>query len=187
MHLRRTVPRPRARRPLRAARARSRPRRGPRLLPRAERKLGATARFSGRSAADGPVTVRLEPCGTARARLVAPDGKPLDAIPRPRPDLDGRHPGAAVPAEPGEGRPPVRRGSRRGPARPGQLTTTDLQSDAQGRVTFPALIPGASYRILDLTPLPTAASPVIRKEFTVKPGETVDLGDILIAKPQRRN
>ena len=43
-----------------------------------ERKLGATARFSGRSGADGPVTVRLEPCGTAPARLVTADGKPLD-------------------------------------------------------------------------------------------------------------
>ena len=31
-----------------------------------ERKLGATARFSGRSEANGAVTVRLEPCGTAR-------------------------------------------------------------------------------------------------------------------------
>ncbi len=31
-----------------------------------ERRLGATVRFSGRSSAGGPVTVRLEPCGTAR-------------------------------------------------------------------------------------------------------------------------
>jgi hypothetical protein len=43
-----------------------------------ERKLGATARFSGRSVANGPVTVRLEPCGTAKLRLVTSQGKPLD-------------------------------------------------------------------------------------------------------------
>ena len=42
-----------------------------------EHNLGATAILSGRSAADGPVTVRLQPCGAARARLVDPAGKPV--------------------------------------------------------------------------------------------------------------
>ena len=57
-------------------------------------------------------------------------------------------------------------------------------SDSQGRIVFPALIPGATYRIGDHTA--RAASGrlgVIRKEFTVKPGETLDLGDIVIEKP----
>ena len=40
-------------------------------------KLGATVNLSGKSAADGPVTVRLQPCGTAKARLVDASGKPL--------------------------------------------------------------------------------------------------------------
>src|SRR5262249_49618613 len=40
------------------------------------RKLGATAVFSGKSDG-GPIIVRLEPCGTARARLVDPEGKPV--------------------------------------------------------------------------------------------------------------
>ena len=40
-------------------------------------KLGATASFSGKSAAGGPVTVRLQPCGTAKARLVDTSGKPI--------------------------------------------------------------------------------------------------------------
>ncbi len=47
-----------------------------------DRKLGATARLSGKMAAQGPVTVRLEPCGTAMARLVGPDGKPVAGQPR---------------------------------------------------------------------------------------------------------
>ena len=40
-------------------------------------QLGATAIFSVKAAKDGPITVRLEPCGMAMARLVDPKGKPL--------------------------------------------------------------------------------------------------------------
>jgi hypothetical protein len=43
----------------------------------AEHNLGATAFLSGRSAADGPITVHLQPCGAARARLVDRAGKPV--------------------------------------------------------------------------------------------------------------
>ncbi len=55
-------------------------------------------------------------------------------------------------------------------------------SDAQGRIVFPALIPGVTYRLMDRTPIQGGGQ--TRKEFTVKPGETLDLGDILIEKPQ---
>ncbi len=150
------------------------------------RKLGATARFSGRSAAAGPATVRLEPCGTARARLVTPDGKPLDRY------SPGNLASMVVTPGPPYGRSPAKDGPlfadesplfRIDPVHYGD----DFQSDAQGRVTFPALIPGASYRLVDRTPLMDGGEPVIRKEFTVKPGEALDLGDILVAKPVRRN
>ena len=57
-------------------------------------------------------------------------------------------------------------------------------SDAQGRIVFPALIPGATYRVFDEHSIDNDRNgPPIRKEFTVKPGETLDLGDILIEKP----
>ncbi len=46
-----------------------------------ERKLGATVRFSGKSASGGPATVRLEPCGSAKLRLVDPEGKPVARYP----------------------------------------------------------------------------------------------------------
>ena len=36
----------------------------------------------------------------------------------------------------------------------------DFQSDAQGRLTFPALIPGATYRIEDITPAFGGGDPV---------------------------
>ena len=42
-----------------------------------ERKLGAAVNLSVKSAAGGPVTVRLEPCGSARGSLVDSDGNPI--------------------------------------------------------------------------------------------------------------
>jgi hypothetical protein len=63
----------------------------------------------------------------------------------------------------------------------------DVQSDAQGRVTFPVLIPGASDRILDRKAAFGGGDLAIRKEFTMKPGEALELVDILIATPRRRN
>ena len=47
----------------------------------------------------------------------------------------------------------------------------DPASDGQGRIVFPALIPGATYRIIDRGPVRNPAGPQLRKEFTVKPGE----------------
>ncbi|MEJ7639445.1 MAG: hypothetical protein WKF75_16080, partial [Singulisphaera sp.] len=56
--------------------------------------------------------------------------------------------------------------------------------DADGRLSLRSLIPGARYRISDFS---TVNDPVkgvqVRKDFTVEPGETLDLGDILIEKP----
>ncbi len=152
-----------------------------------ERKLGATARFSARSASGEPVTVRLEPCGSARARLVDPDGRPLDRYLVNQLVRMVVTPGAPATAAAG--------------AKAGSLFATedtlarldpvnhaeDARSDAQGRVTLPVLIPGASYRIVDYSAGFAGGEPVIRKEFSVKPGEALDLGDILIAKPPRRN
>jgi beta-lactamase regulating signal transducer with metallopeptidase domain/protocatechuate 3,4-dioxygenase beta subunit len=151
-----------------------------------ERKLGATARFSGRSAADGPITVRLDPCGTARARLVTPDGKPIDRYPAG--DL------MTMIVTPG---PPSRRNPSKGDplfADEGNLYRLDpvnyprdFQTDAAGHVTFRALIPGATYRIVDQTPIIGGGNPELRKEFTVKPGEILDLGNILVARPRGRD
>ncbi len=57
-------------------------------------------------------------------------------------------------------------------------------TDGEGRITLPALIPGALYRISDYSIVNDEKGIQVRKDFTVKPGETLDLGDILIEKPQ---
>ena len=57
-------------------------------------------------------------------------------------------------------------------------------SDAHGRIAFPALIPGATYRISDYSMIGDSKRSIhVRKEFTVRPGETLDLGDVVIEKP----
>jgi hypothetical protein len=144
-------------------------------------KLGATVRFSGKSA-DGEAIVKLESCGAATARLVGPDGKPLAKF-TPRFLI-------SMAVTPGEFL--ARNAQKNGTPLADQATLTAVApinylkqcaSDAQGRIVFPVLIPGATYRLVDHSPSRTPDGPQLRKEFTVKPGETVDLGDILIAKP----
>ena len=150
-----------------------------------ERKLGAVVNLSAKSAAGGPVTVRLEPCGAARAWLVDPDGKPVAkpvrkliitmvVTPGPAQQLLANDKAASLLS-----------------ADEGDLTVVDpinyetaLAPDALGRITLPVLIPGATYRFIDYTTYVRGQTgPEIRKEFTVKPGEKLDLGDIRIAKP----
>jgi len=140
--------------------------------------LGATVQLSGKSAAGGPVTVRLVRCGTAKARLVGPGGKPVEKyrgpiigmIVDPGPRFDSKQGNA-------ESLPPDE-------VSPGHLDPAHYEmSDAQGWVVFPDLIPGATYRVVDTATIRGPGGSAIRKEFTVKPSETLDLGDILIAKP----
>ena len=147
------------------------------------RKLGVTAHFSGKAASGGPVTVRLEPCGTATARLIDTVGKPVVGFsaswliwmvvtPGPFGIIEARKEGELfADAAPLLQVDPINYGH-------------NPVTDAQGRITFPALIPGATYHIIDRTPLRRLDGPQHRKEFTVKPGEVLDLGDILIEKPQ---
>jgi len=144
-------------------------------------ELGAIAHLSGKSAAGGPVTVRLERCGTVKARLVGPGGKPVEGYRGPGTMMivtaGARFDSSQEKAEPS---PPELFALRT--IDPPRYETLPL-SDAQGRVVLPALIPGAMYRVFDTSIARDLMSAPIRKEFTIKPGETLELGDILIAKP----
>jgi len=152
-----------------------------------KRKLGTAVNLSGKSAASGPITVRLEPCGAAKARLVDPGGKPVMArsitgtviirvtmvvTPGPLSSRAGDKPALLVADDDSLER-----------VDPSNYASEPV-SDASGRITLPVLIPGATYRFIDYTTARRGATgPELRKEFTVKAGETVDLGDVRIEKP----
>ena len=146
-------------------------------------KLGATARFSVKAAAGSPIAVRLEPCGTAMARLVDPKGKPLVGYRDPylismivTPGPDRLSLAAAEKDRLSEDADYL---SRIDPS-----DYAELVSDGQGRITFPALIPGATYRVNDMTTLNDPDGRKTRRVFVAGPGETIELGDIVIEKPE---
>jgi hypothetical protein len=154
-----------------------------------QRKLGATVYLSGKTGRDGPVAVCLEPCGAAHARLVGPDQKPVTKL---RNAYD-----AFITLVATRGWPVLRRAPQHGErsrAEEGSLPNGDPTNyarppypDAEGRIRLPVLIPGATYRFYDSSPSRENrdALPVLRKEFGVRAGETLDLGDILIENPPK--
>ncbi len=134
-----------------------------------KRRLGAVQTFR----ADSPdSTVVLRPCGQASARFVDPQGNPHA----------GYNPSLYIVVTPGEHERDL------AAARLGKLAAdADFvsnvdrtnyhpwpQADDQGRVTFPALIPGATYRIDAYK----NGDPLVLKQFSVQPGEHVELGDL---------
>ena len=153
-----------------------------------ERKLGAAVNLSVKSAAGGPVTVRLEPCGSARGSLVDSDGNPIA-----RPVRERRITMVVTAGPAGNNFPNPNDKTSLPSADEYDLTIIDpinyekeQAPDAAGRITLPVLIPGATYRFVDSTMFVRGQTgPEIRKEFTVKPGQKVLLGDIRIAKPPR--
>jgi RNA polymerase sigma factor (sigma-70 family) len=147
-----------------------------------KRKLGTTVHISAKRAGAEPFIVRLEPCATATARLVGPHGKPLAGFQSPTL--------ISMVVTPGEFSRV--KAQREGITLADQDSLTGIDTinyakaptaDEQGRIVFPALMPRSTYRIIDQTTARTPDGPQLRKEFTTKPGETVDLGDILIEKP----
>jgi RNA polymerase sigma factor (sigma-70 family) len=151
-----------------------------------KRKLGATVLLPGQSATGEPMTVRLQPCGTAQARLVDLSGEPVAGYRGQYLILMIVTPGATR----GSGDPAD---AKRLLADEDYLTRIDSvnymkepTSDAKGRIVFPALIPGATYRVSNRARARNANLPPMHKEFTVKPGETLDLADIPIEKPREQ-
>ncbi|HMC66202.1 MAG TPA: sigma-70 family RNA polymerase sigma factor [Gemmataceae bacterium] len=138
-------------------------------------KLGATVQISGKQAGE-TVEVKLAPCGKAVARFVDTQDKPvanfnplMEIVITPGPhsrDRDAYEKGLLL-------------------ADSQYLANVDRvnywagpKADREGRITFAALIPGMTYRIVSHE----KGGAVVKKDFTVKSGETVDLKDITIAQ-----
>jgi RNA polymerase sigma factor (sigma-70 family) len=133
----------------------------------AEHRLGAAAMITAQES-DEPVVVRLTACGSATVRFVDAHGMPLVGhspwlvlvlTPGAHPTLDALDKGRLYADEEHAGNL----------ARPGKW---NLRSDAEGRVTLPALIPGATYRIV--------ASERVLKEFKAESGKVLKLEDVVI-------
>jgi beta-lactamase regulating signal transducer with metallopeptidase domain len=125
-----------------------------------------------------PVRIALKPCGKAAMRFVDHDGTPIA----------DHHPTVEMIFTPGPNR------YVRGPSAPGALDAnssfisnidrlnhwTRRKTDADGRITVPALIPGATYTVA----VTCDGKPAIAKTFEVTTNETLDLGDIVIDRPE---
>jgi RNA polymerase sigma factor (sigma-70 family) len=149
-----------------------------------ENEWGASVDISG-AQAGADLTIRLQPCGCATARFVGPDGRP---IARHQPHLE-------FVITPGPNRLSRSKHDQAELASNAEIVVNidrkhywnGFRTDAEGRITMPSLIPGARYQIVDFSTIndrDTGAQ--LRKEFTVQPGETLDLGDIRIDKPEAR-
>jgi len=141
----------------------------------AKNQLGAAIELSGKQAGED-ITVKLGPCGSASVRMVDDRGKPVRA---------GRSPGhLEVVLTPGASWGDIFMGDEKtSPLQADAIHFSnldqdryrDINTDANGRMNFPTLIPGATYRILVFNqPVKTQI------EFTVQPGEAKDLGDLKI-------
>jgi hypothetical protein len=144
---------------------------------------GASVAVAGKQAA-AEFRVTLHPCGRAKARFVGPGGEPVAnyapnfqivATPGPHPLASPKNRGAEPSAD---------------AAYLGNLDRRHYwnkpKTDAHGRITLPDLIPGALYRINDVSIANDPNKGVeVRKDFSITSGQTLDLGDILIEKPKR--
>jgi hypothetical protein len=140
----------------------------------AEHECGAAVELTGKQA-DHEMTIKLEPAGKASGRFVGMSGKPVVDF----------YPNLELVATPG---PPAFPRDENGP--PGLADDAILVAaidrkhfgrphrpvtGADGRFTLPGLIPGALYRLIHRGPDGRAS----RKDFTVKPGESLELGDMV--------
>src|SRR5262249_13667873 len=130
---------------------------------------GAVTELSGKQAGE-PVTVRLQRCGSAVARLVDENGKPV---------ADARI-FLEIPLTPGvsfwgslenEGQEVSDVASTSG-FNPRHRT---LKTDAEGRVTLPGLIPGATHRLVAHAP---GGRYRVLRDFRVESGQELDLKDL---------
>src|SRR5262249_29117481 len=132
-------------------------------------KCGALVQISAKKGDGKPLTVKLAAGGSAKVRFVDKDGIPLE----------GYWPNVEMVVTPGPHQFDFKAMEK------GQLGADavilanvyrrsyqmhNFVTDAKGQITLPGLIPGVTYRIISPN-----ENPIIRREFTVEPGQTLDL------------
>ena len=136
-------------------------------------QYGAVVEISGQSAGNEPLLIQLQPCGQATARFVNQNGRPLLKF----------QPPLHIVVTPGPGPWNYERWSKGLAADEDFVANFDRenygpgpQTNRRGRCTFPALIPGATYR------LPKLLDSGERNEldFIVQAGQTLQLPDITL-------
>ena len=112
---------------------------------------GAVVHVSGKQAGK-PLDVRLQPCGSAKARYLGADGRPVA----------GRLTSADVRLVLAAGDSAFWGGFVQH-----SNVRKDWHTDAEGRITWRGLVPGATYRVHN-------------RDFKVRSGEVLDLGDVVV-------
>jgi RNA polymerase sigma factor (sigma-70 family) len=125
------------------------------------------------------VPVKLRPCGQAKLRLVDKAGKPIANM-RVHVQLVLTPGGSGV-------EPIYKPGPTADLCYMANLDNEShshdkLRSDAQGRLTLPALIPGATFKLIGSRPNEGIFN--LNKEFTARAGKTLDLGDVVVKPPE---
>jgi RNA polymerase sigma factor (sigma-70 family) len=132
--------------------------------------LGGMAEISGRIAATGPITVRLRPTASAIILLKRPDGKVPDYS-EARTELAGLR----LVMTPGPDWEEIRKNIDVIPGEFAYQINLDFdpnnrpQPGPDGRITLRNLIAGAPYRFCG-------------REFMPEPGQTVDLGEVVVER-----
>jgi hypothetical protein len=126
---------------------------------------------------DRPVTVQLERCGSARARFIDAQGQPFANV---RFEVS-RRPMIELEMTFADLSPGTRHVSPNLEIERTLVGNLDFEhyepmtTDAQGWVTYPSLIPGATYRILA-----GEGNWVSKKQFVAEAGRTLELGEITV-------
>jgi hypothetical protein len=142
----------------------------------AANQLGAMVMLSGKDVGAKAPTVKLQPCGSVTARFLDAQGKPLAKM-----DTF-----LELPLNEGVSFWDSLR-SDKVVADEVSMRLLDakryhqLQTDAQGRVTLPTLIPGARFVLA--VRIPVSRTVKVRDDLTVEAGKTLDLKDITVKEP----
>ena len=133
------------------------------LLQQKNRNLGKAIRVSWKENGPSPMTIKLEPCGALKARLLDKHGDPV-------------HNGVI--------RVSIYWGKDGSPS-DGTLSDYDA-TDSDGHMNCKGLLPGADYFVLCDSPqlAPNTTEWVIDNLF-VSPGETIDLGEFDVTSKDR--